>query len=60
MDLFFDQVLNGVGTGVIYASVALALVIIESVTGEVPFVADTTLGTLMARVDRPLAVPDIE
>ncbi|MCB0963191.1 MAG: serine/threonine protein kinase, partial [Acidimicrobiales bacterium] len=37
---------------------ALALVIIESVTGEVPFVADTTLGTLMARVDRPLVVPD--
>ena len=37
---------------------ALALVMIESVTGEVPFVADTTLGTLMARVDRPLEVPE--
>lgn len=37
---------------------ALALVLIEAVTGEVPFVADTTLGTLMARVDRPLPVPD--
>jgi len=37
---------------------ALALVIIESVTGEVPFVADTTLGTLMARVDRAMEVPE--
>jgi serine/threonine-protein kinase len=37
---------------------ALALVLIEAVTGEVPFVADTTLGTLMARVDRELVVPD--
>ncbi|MBX3284496.1 MAG: PASTA domain-containing protein [Actinobacteria bacterium] len=37
---------------------ALALVMIEAVTGEVPFVADTTLGTLMARVDRQLEVPD--
>lgn len=37
---------------------SLALAMIESVTGEVPFVADTTLGTLMARVDRPLIVPD--
>lgn len=37
---------------------ALALVIIEAVTGEVPFVADTTLGTLMARVDKDLVVPD--
>lgn len=37
---------------------SLALVIIESITGEVPFVADTTLGTLMARVDRPMVVPD--
>ena len=37
---------------------SLALVLIEAVTGEVPFVADTTLGTLMARVDRPLEVPD--
>jgi len=37
---------------------SLALVLVEAVTGEVPFVADTTLGTLMARVDRPLEVPD--
>src|SRR4051794_33551054 len=36
---------------------SLALVLIEAVTGEVPFVSDTTLGTLMARVDRPLEVP---
>ncbi|MCB0978970.1 MAG: PASTA domain-containing protein, partial [Acidimicrobiales bacterium] len=37
---------------------ALALVLVEAVTGEVPFTADTTLGTLMARVDRPLEVPE--
>jgi branched-chain amino acid transport system permease protein len=37
MDLFFDQVLNGVGTGVIYASVALALVIIYRTTGLLNF-----------------------
>lgn len=37
---------------------SLGLVLIESVTGEVPFSSDTTLGTLMARVDRPLAVPE--
>ncbi|WP_421118924.1 serine/threonine protein kinase [Aquihabitans daechungensis] len=37
---------------------SLALVLVEAVTGEVPFVADTTLGTLMARVDRPLVVSD--
>ncbi len=36
---------------------SLALVLIESVSGEVPFAADTTLGTLMARVDRPVPVP---
>jgi serine/threonine-protein kinase len=36
---------------------SLALVVIESVTGQVPFSADTTLGTLMARVDRPIPVP---
>jgi beta-lactam-binding protein with PASTA domain/tRNA A-37 threonylcarbamoyl transferase component Bud32 len=36
---------------------SLALVIIESVSGEVPFAADTTLGTLMARVDKPIPVP---
>ena len=37
---------------------ALALVLVEAVTGEVPFAADTTLGTLMARVDKQLEVPD--
>jgi len=37
---------------------SLAIVVIESVTGEVPFAADTTLGTLMARVDKPVPVPD--
>jgi eukaryotic-like serine/threonine-protein kinase len=36
---------------------SLALVIIEAVTGRVPLVADTTIGTLMARVERPLEVP---
>ncbi len=37
---------------------SLALVLVESVTGEVPFTADTTIGTLMARLDRSLEVPD--
>jgi beta-lactam-binding protein with PASTA domain/tRNA A-37 threonylcarbamoyl transferase component Bud32 len=37
---------------------ALALVLIEAVTGSVPFVTDTTIGTLMARVDRPLPLPE--
>jgi beta-lactam-binding protein with PASTA domain/tRNA A-37 threonylcarbamoyl transferase component Bud32 len=37
---------------------ALALVMVEAVTGKVPFAADTTIGTLMARVDRDLPVPD--
>ena len=37
---------------------SLALVMVESVTGRVPFEADTTIGTLMARVDRPLEPPD--
>jgi serine/threonine protein kinase len=36
---------------------SLALVVIEAVTGEVPFAADTTLGTLMARVGRELDAP---
>ena len=36
---------------------SLALVLIECVTGEVPFVTDTTLGSLLARVDQPLPVP---
>jgi len=37
---------------------SLALVLIEAVTGAVPFTADTTLGTLMARIGRPVSVPD--
>ncbi|HEX7166636.1 MAG TPA: PASTA domain-containing protein [Acidimicrobiales bacterium] len=37
---------------------ALALVLVEAITGHVPFVADTTIATLMARLDRDLAVPD--
>ncbi|MCU0268755.1 MAG: PASTA domain-containing protein [Acidimicrobiales bacterium] len=36
---------------------SLALVLVEAVTGRVPFSADTTIGTLMARVDQPLPVP---
>jgi serine/threonine-protein kinase len=36
---------------------SLALVMIEAVTGQVPFSGDTTIGTLMARVDRPVDVP---
>ncbi len=36
---------------------SLALVLIEAVTGHVPFQADTTIGTLVARVDRELPVP---
>lgn len=37
---------------------SLALVLVEAATGAVPFSADTTIGTLMARVDTPLPVPD--
>jgi serine/threonine-protein kinase len=37
---------------------ALAVVLVEAVTGEVPFAADSTIGTLMARLDTPLAAPD--
>jgi serine/threonine-protein kinase len=33
---------------------SLALVLYEAVSGTVPFVADTTMGTLMARVGAPL------
>jgi beta-lactam-binding protein with PASTA domain/tRNA A-37 threonylcarbamoyl transferase component Bud32 len=36
---------------------ALALVLVEAVTGRVPFAADTTIATLMARVDRVIDVP---
>ena len=36
---------------------ALALVLVEAVTGKVPFASDTVIGTLMARVDHDLEVP---
>lgn len=36
---------------------ALALSLIEAVTGQVPFAADTTIATLMGRIDRPLEPP---
>src|SRR3954469_6344323 len=36
---------------------ALALVLIEAVTGQVPFAADTPVATLMARVDNPMQPP---
>jgi branched-chain amino acid transport system permease protein len=37
MQLFFDQIMNGIGTGAVYASVALALVIIYRTTGLLNF-----------------------
>lgn len=37
---------------------ALGLVLIEAVTGRVPFATDTALGTLMARLDEPVDVPE--
>jgi len=37
---------------------SLGLVLAEAVTGEVPFAVDTTIGTLMARVDQPVPVSD--
>jgi eukaryotic-like serine/threonine-protein kinase len=37
---------------------SLALVLVEAVTGQVPFTADTTIATLMARLDRSLPVSD--
>jgi eukaryotic-like serine/threonine-protein kinase len=36
---------------------SLALVMVEAVTGQVPFTVDTTIGTLMARLDHSLEVP---
>lgn len=36
---------------------SLALVLVEAVTGRVPFSADTTMATLMARVDADLVAP---
>ncbi|MGH9023441.1 MAG: PASTA domain-containing protein [Acidimicrobiia bacterium] len=37
---------------------SLALVLVEAVTGSVPFAGETTVGTLLARVDAFLQVPD--
>jgi eukaryotic-like serine/threonine-protein kinase len=37
---------------------SLALLLVEGVTGSVPFSADTTIGTLMARLDTPVEAPD--
>jgi eukaryotic-like serine/threonine-protein kinase len=37
---------------------SLALVLVEAVTGKVPFAADTTIATLMGRVGNALVVPD--
>jgi serine/threonine-protein kinase len=36
---------------------SLALVLVESVTGRVPFTTDTPIGTLAARTQRPLPAP---
>ena len=37
---------------------SLALVLVESVTGEVPFAADTPIGTLAARTQHALVAPE--
>ena len=37
MDLFIEQVFNGIGNGVVYGSVALALVLIFRTTGVLNF-----------------------
>ena len=36
---------------------SLALVLVEAITGEVPFAADTSAATLLARLERPLEPP---
>ncbi len=36
---------------------SLALVLVELITGQVPFAADTSAATLLARLDRPLEPP---
>jgi len=36
---------------------SLGLVLVEAVTGRIPFAADTTIGTLTARTQRPLTAP---
>ena len=37
---------------------ALALVLVEATTGQVPFAMDTSLATLMRRLREPITVPD--
>jgi len=37
---------------------SLALVLVEAVTGELPFTAETTLGMLTARTQQPLTAPE--
>jgi beta-lactam-binding protein with PASTA domain/tRNA A-37 threonylcarbamoyl transferase component Bud32 len=37
---------------------SLGLVLIEAVSGSVPFAADTTIATLMGRVGKPVPVPE--
>ncbi len=37
---------------------SLSLVLIEAITGSVPFAADTTLATLMARLDKRIDIPE--
>jgi beta-lactam-binding protein with PASTA domain len=37
---------------------SLALVLVEAVTGRVPFAGDTTVGTLAARTQRSIVAPD--
>ncbi len=36
---------------------SLAIVLVEAVTGRVPFAAETTVATLVGRLDRPLEAP---
>jgi eukaryotic-like serine/threonine-protein kinase len=36
---------------------SLALVLVEAVTGQIPFGADTTIGTLAQRTQRPIVAP---
>ena len=36
---------------------SLALVLVEAVTGRIPFTADTTIGMLAARTQQPIAAP---
>ncbi len=38
---------------------SLAVVLVEAATGRVPFAADTTVGTILSRLDRPMEVPEV-